>query len=96
MKITDVIKSATSDITNVELTWVAKEIQKPCNQKVKYQKAVPKTIIKRSRHVCKVYGTAPAIKKFSSKYAKYNFNRTTGNSWKAKCKVVDPTFKKAG
>ena len=42
----------------------------------------------------RVYGTASAIKNFSSKYAKYNF-RTTVNSWKAKCKVADPTFKKA-
>ena len=43
-----------------------------------------------------VYGTASATKKFSSKYAKYNFNRTTVNSWKGKCKVVNPTFKKVG
>ena len=45
VKITNVIKSTTSDITNAELTLVvAKEIQKSCNQKVKYQKAVPETI----------------------------------------------------
>ena len=43
-----------------------------------------------------VYGTASAIKKISSKYAKYNFNRTTVNSWKAKCKVANPTSKKTG
>ena len=46
VKITNIIKSATSDITNAELTLVAKEIQKLCNQKVKYQKAVPETIKK--------------------------------------------------
>ena len=44
----------------------------------------------------KVHGTASAIKKFSSKYAKYNFNRTTVNSWKAQCKIANLTFKKAG
>ena len=44
----------------------------------------------------KVYGTVSAIKKFLSKYAKHNFNRTTLNSWKAKCKIANPTFKKAG
>ena len=33
MKITNVIKSATSDITNAELTLIDKEIQKSCNQK---------------------------------------------------------------
>ena len=44
----------------------------------------------------KVYGTKSAIKKFLSKYfAQYNFNRTV-NSWKAKCKVANPTFKKDG
>ena len=43
-----------------------------------------------------VYGTASVIKKFSSKYAKYNFNRITVNSWKAMRKVANPNFKKAG
>ena len=43
----------------------------------------------------KAYGTAPATGKCSSKYANYNFNRTTVNSWKAKCKVANPTFRKA-
>ena len=33
MKITNVIKSATSDIRNAELTLIDKEIQKSCNQK---------------------------------------------------------------
>ena len=36
VKITNVLKSATSDITNTELILVAKEIQKSCNQKIKY------------------------------------------------------------
>ena len=69
VKITNVIKSATTDIANVELTLVAKEIQKSCNQKVKYQKAVPETIKREVGMYGKVYGTVPAIKKFSSKYA---------------------------
>ena len=38
VKITNVIKSATSDITNAELTPVAKKIQKSCNQKVKIKR----------------------------------------------------------
>ena len=96
VKITNVIKSATVDITNAELTLVVKEIQKSCNQKSKYQKAAPETIKKEVGMYAKIYGTASAIKKFPSKYAKYNFNRTTLNSWKAKCKVANPTFKKAG
>ena len=40
----------------------------------------------------KIYGTASATKTFLSKY---DFNKTTVNSWKAKCKVANPTFKKA-
>ena len=44
----------------------------------------------------KVYGTASSTKKFSSRYGRYNFNRTTVNSRKAKRKVANPTFKKAG
>ena len=95
VEITNVIKSATSDITNAELTLVAKEIQKSCNQKVKYQKAVPDTIKKEVDMYAKIYGTASAIKNLSSKYAKYYFSRTTVNSWKAKCKVANPTFEKA-
>ena len=96
VKITNVIKSATSDITDAELTLVTKQIQKSCNQKVKYQKAVPETIKKEGGMYAKVYGTASAIKKFWFKYAKYNFNRTTVNSWKAKCKNANPTFEKTG
>ena len=47
VKITNVIKSAISDITYAELTLVAKEIQKSCYKKVKYQKAVPEAIKKK-------------------------------------------------
>ena len=57
VKITHVIKSATIDIINAELTLVAKEIQKSCNQKVKYQKAVSEAIKKEVGISAKVYGT---------------------------------------
>ena len=40
----------------------------------------------------KIYGTASATKTFLSKY---DFNKTTVNSSKAKCKVANLTFKKA-
>ena len=52
-----------SDITNAELTLVAKEIQKSCNQKVKYQKAVPETTKKEVGVYTKVHGTSSATKK---------------------------------
>ena len=96
MEITNVIKSATSDITNAELPLVPKEIQNSCNQKVNYQKAVPETIKEDVGMYANAYGTASAFKKFLFKYSKYNFNRATVNSWRAKCKVANPTIKKAG
>ena len=96
VKITSVIKLATSDIANAELTLVAKEIQKSCNQRIKYQKAVPETVKKEVGMYTKVYGAALVIKKFLSKYPNYDFNMTTVNSWKAECKVANPTLKKAG
>ena len=64
VKITSVIKSATSDITNAELTLVAIEIQNSCNQKVKYQKAVPETIKKEIGMYARVYETASAVNNF--------------------------------
>ena len=90
------MKSATSDITNADLPLVPKEIQNSCNQKVKYQKAVPETIKEDVGMYANVYGTASAFKKFLFKYTKYNFNRATVNSWKDKSKVANPTIKKAG
>ena len=90
VKITNVIKPATSDITKVELS------QKSCNQKAKYQNAVPETVKREVGMYAESYATASAIKKFSPEYAKYKFNRTTVSSWKAKYKVANPTFKKAG
>ena len=58
IKIINLIKSATCEITNAELTLVAKEIQKPCNRKVKYQKVVPETTKKKEVGMnAKVYGT---------------------------------------
>ena len=42
----------------------------------------------------KVYGYSYQL--LLSKYVKYNFNRTTINPWKAKCRVANPTFKQAG
>ena len=62
MEITNALKSATSDITNADLTLVAKEIQESCNQKVKYQKGVPEINKKEVSMYAEVYGTASAIK----------------------------------
>ena len=47
-----------------ELTLVAKEIQKSCNKKVKYQKAVPETIKKEVGMYAKVYRMRHLSKNF--------------------------------
>ena len=71
------------------------EIQKSCSRPDKYQKGIPKEIKKEVGTYVNIYGTASAIKKFSTKYEKYTFNRTTVNSWKAKSKNKS-VFNKAG
>ena len=71
------------------------EIQKSCSRPDKYQKGIPEEIKKEVGTYANIYGTASAIKKFSTKYEKYTFNRTTVNSWKAKSKEKS-VFNKAG
>lgn len=71
------------------------EIQKSCSRPNEYQKAIPKEIKEEVGAYANIHGTASAIKRFSTKYKKYTFNRTTINSWKviSKNKIV---LKKAG
>ena len=80
VEITNVLKPATQDVTNAELKIVAKEIEASCSQRDSYQKTIPSTIKKEVGSYALVNGTAAAIKKFSLKYTKYTFNRTTVNS----------------
>ena len=61
------------------------EIQKSCSRPDKYQKGIPEEIKTEVGTYANIYGTASAIKKFSTKYEKYTFNQTV-NSWKAKSK----------
>ena len=95
VRITNVVKSATNDITKAEITLVEDEIQKSCSRPDKYQKGIPEEIKKEVGTYANIYGTASAIKKFPTKYEKYTFNRTTVNSWKAKSKNKS-VFNKAG
>ena len=79
VRITNVVKSATNDITKTEITLVEDEIQKSCSPPDKYQKGIPEEIKKEVGTYANIYGTASVIKKFSTKYEKYTFNRTTVN-----------------
>ena len=97
VEITNVVKSATQDVTKGELKIVAKEIEASRSQRDHYQKTIPSTIKSEVGSYALVNGTAAAIKRFSLKYTKYTFNRTTVNSWKNKCKPGDlKTFRTAG
>ena len=95
VRITNVVKSTTNDIIKAEITLVEDEIQKSCSRPDKYQKGIPEEIKKEVGTYANIYGTASAIKKFSTKYEKYTFNQTTVNSWKAKSKNKS-VFNKAG
>ena len=95
VRITNVVKSATNDITKAEITLVEDEIQKSCSRPDEYQKGIPEEIKKEVGMYANIYRTASAIKRFSTKYEKYTFNRTTVNSWKAKSKN-ESVFNKAG
>ena len=59
------------------------------------KKGIPEEIKKEVGTYANIYETASAIKKFSTQYEKYTFNRTTVNSWKAKSKNKS-VFNKAG
>lgn len=96
--ITKVVASSTNAVTNAELTLVENEIEKSCKEPSNYQKEIPKKIKQEVGIYADSFGTAAAIKKFSAKYGKYTFHRTTVNSWKNKFKggVKNGTFNKAG
>ena len=63
VRITNVVKSATNDITKAEITLVEDEIQKSCSRPDKYQKGIPEEIKKEVGTYANIYGTASAIKK---------------------------------
>ena len=65
VEITNVVKSATQDVTKGELKIVAKEIEASRSQRDHYQKTIPSTIKSEVGSYALVNGTAAAIKKFS-------------------------------
>ena len=93
--VTKVVNSATSDISNAELSIVEDEIKNSVQRPSTYQKAIPERIKREVGTYADGFRTAAAMKKLRAKYSKYSFNRTTINSWKKKFKDAD-TFEKAG
>ena len=98
VNITNVVAAATPEVTNAELTYVAAEINKSATRAKKYQKTISEDVRKGVGKYALIHGTASTIKKYSSKYTKYNFIQTSVNNWKNKFKGGrnDVTFKKVG
>ena len=78
--VTKVITSANQNISNVELSLVEDEIEKSVKRTSKYQKRIPEKIKREVGIYADSLGTASAIKKFTSKYSKHPFNRTSGET----------------
>ena len=75
----------TENVTSVELAYAEEEMQKTFERPKKYQIEIPAKIKKEDGLYARDFGTASAIKKFTTKYPKYYFIRTTVNTWKKKC-----------
>ena len=71
--ITNIVASATEDVSIAELTLVEEEIKIILQSSQKYQKQVPENIKIEVGRFASSFGTALAIKKFSLKYRKYTF-----------------------
>ena len=81
----------TENVTSAELAYAEEEMQKTYERPKKYQVEIPAKMKKKVGLYAKDFGTASAIIKFTTKYPKYFFIRTTVNTWKKKCKDGDWT-----
>ena len=66
-------------------------MQKTYKHPKKHQVEIPAKIKKEVGLYARDFGTASAIKKFTTKYPKYSLTRTTVNIWKKKSNVGDWT-----
>ena len=89
IQITNVVTSVTENVASWELAYAEKEMQKTYERPKKYQVEIPVKIKKEVALYARDFGTASAIKKFTTKYPKYSFIRTTVNTWKKKCNDGD-------
>ena len=92
IQITNVLTSVIENVTSAELGYAEEEMQKTYERPKKYQVEIPAKIKKEVGLYARVFATASAIKKFTTKYPKYYFVRTTVNTWKKKCNDGDWTF----
>ena len=97
IQVTRILSAATENVSEAELTFAEEELNKSYSRPHRYSKDIPDSVkIEVSRHA-RDLGTASAIKKYTIKYPKYTFNRTTVNSWKSRYKENEKTVgKKVG
>ena len=88
-QIINVLTSVTENVTSAELAYAEEEMQKTYERPKKYQVEIPAKIKKEVGLYARDFHTASAIKKFTTKYPKYSFIRTTVNTWKNKCNDAD-------
>ena len=81
----------TENVTSAELAYAEEEMQMTYERPKKYQVEIPAKIKKEVGLYERDFGTASANKKFSTKYPKYFFIRTTFKTWRKKCNDGDWT-----
>ena len=91
IQITNVSTSVTKKVTSAELASTEEEMQKTYERPRKYQVEIAVRIKKEVGLYARDFGPASAIKKFTTKYPKYSFIRTTVNTWEKKCNDGDWT-----
>ena len=91
IQITNVLTSVIENVTSAELAYVEEEMQKTYEQPQKYQVEIRAKIKKEVGLYARDFGTASAIEKFTTKYQKYPFIKTTVNTWKKNCNDGDWT-----
>ena len=83
-QITNILTSATENATPGELAYAEVEMRKTYTRQKKYQVAIPAKTKKEVGLYARDFGTASAIKKFTTKYPKSSFIRTAVTIWKKK------------
>ena len=91
IQITNFLTSLTENGTSAELVYAKEEMQKTYERLKKYQVEIPSKIKKKVDLYARNFDIASAIKKFTTKYIKYSFIRTTVNTRKKKCNDGDWT-----
>ena len=82
IQITNVLTSVTENVTSVELAYAEEDMQKKYEHPKNIKSKFLRRLIKKDGLYVRDFGTASAIKKFTTKCSKYCFIRTTVNTWK--------------